>query len=127
VRLRATSFLLAVDGAVLFLLGTLAVVLPQHVLFAFGFTDLPIGVTFIVILWGCSLLSMAIGYWKASDDPVRHLVWAQVGIARGVLECGVGVVYVLRGVVSFRQAGLGVILAGLFAVAYLLFYPRADS
>jgi len=127
VRLRATSFLLAVDGAVLFLLGTLSVVLPQHVLFAFGFTDLPVGVSFVVVLWGCCLLSMAIGYWKASDDPIRHLVWAQVGIARGALECGVGIVYLFRGTVTFRQAGLGVILAGLFALAYLLFYPRAKS
>lgn len=127
VKLRATSFLLALDAAVLFLLGTLLLVLPAHVLLAFGFVDLPAGVTYIIALWGCGLLSMAIGYWKASADPVRHLVWVQVGIARGALECGVGIIYLLRGIVTFRQAGIGIILAGLFALAYLIFYPRAET
>ena len=127
VKLRATSFLLAVDAAVLFLLGTLFLVLPAHVELAFGFIDLPAGVTYIIALWGCCLLTMAIGYWKASADPVRHLVWVQVGIARGALECGVGIIYLLRGIVTFRQAGLGIILAGLLALAYLIFYPRAET
>jgi hypothetical protein len=124
VKLRVTGLLLALDAAVLFLLGTLLLVIPQHVLVAFGFVDLPIGVTYIIAFWGCCLLTMAIGYWKASADPVRHLVWVQVGIARGALEFGVGIVYLLRGIVTFRQAGLGIILAGLFALAYLVFYPR---
>ena len=126
-KLRVTGILLALDAAVLFLLGTLLLVLPRHVLFAFGFADLPIGVTYIVALFGCALLTMALGYWKASADPVRHLVWAQVGIARGALECAVGIVYLLRGIVSFRQAGVGIILAGLFAAAYLIYYPRSET
>jgi hypothetical protein len=125
VKLRVTGILLALDAAVLFLLGTLLLVIPRHVTFAFGFIDLPIGVTYIVALWGCVLLTMAIGYWKASADPARHLVWVQVGIARGALECAVGIVYLLRGIVTFRQAGVGIILAGLFAAAYLIYYPRS--
>ncbi len=127
VKLRVTGLLLALDAAVLFLLGTLLLVLPQYLLLAFGFADLPIGVTYIIALWGCALLTMAIGYWKASADPVRHLVWAQVGIARGALEFGLGLIYLVRGIVTFRQAGLGIILAGLFALAYLIFYPRAET
>jgi hypothetical protein len=127
VKLRVTGILLALDAAVLFILGTLFLVLPQHVLFAFGFADLPVGVTYIIAFWGCALLTMAIGYWKASADPGRHLVWVQVGIARGALEFAVGIVYLLRGIVSFRQAGLGIILAGLFALVYLLFYPRTQT
>jgi hypothetical protein len=50
-----------------------------------------------------------------------------VGIARGALQAGVGIIYLLRGIVTFRQAGLGIILAGLFALAYLIFYPRAET
>lgn len=126
-KLRVTGILLALDAAVLFLLGTLLLVIPRHVLFAFGFVDLPIGVTYIIALWGCALLTMALGYWKASADPARHLVWAQVGIARGALECAVGIVYLLRGIVTFPQAGVGIILAGLFAAAYLIYYPRSET
>ena len=127
VKLRVTSILLALDAAVLFLLGTLLLVLPQHVQLAFGFVDLPIGVSYIIALWGCALLTMAIGYWKAAADPVRHLVWVQVGIARGALEFGIGIIYLFRGVTTFRQAGIGIILAGLFALAYYIFYPRTET
>jgi hypothetical protein len=127
VKLRVTGILLALDAAVLFLLGTLLLVIPRHVLFAFGFRDLPIGVTYIIALWGSALLTMALGYWKASADPARHLVWAQVGIARGALEFAVGIVYLLRGIVTFPQAGVGIILAGLFAAAYLIYYPRSET
>lgn len=126
-NLRPISILLALDAAVLFLLGMLLLVLPRHVELAFGFADLPFGVTYIVALLGCVLLTMALGYWKASADPVRHLVWVQVGIARGALECGMGIVYLLRGIITFRQAGVGIILAGLFALAYLICYPRAQT
>jgi hypothetical protein len=126
VKLRVTRLLIALDAAVLFLLGALFLVLPQHVELAFGFADLPLGVTYIVALWGCVLLTMAIGYWQASADPVRHLVWVRVGIARGVLEFGVGIVYLARGIVTFRQAGAGIIVAGIFALAYLIFYPRSE-
>ena len=127
VKLRVTGILLALDAAVLFLLGALLLVLPRHVEVAFGFIDLPLGVTYIVALLGCVLLTMALGYWKASADPVRHLVWVQVGIARGALECGMGLIYLARGIMSFRQAGVGIILSGLFALAYLMFYPRSEN
>jgi hypothetical protein len=125
VNLRPVRILLALDAAVLFLLGSLLLVLPRYVEVAFGFIDLPLGVTYIVALLGCVLLTMALGYWKASADPVRHLVWVQVGIARGALECGMGLIYLARGIISFRQAGVGIILSGLFALAYLIFYPRS--
>ena len=124
--MRGLRILLALDSAVLFLLGALLLVLPQHIELAFGFTDLPAGVTYIIALWGCVLLTMAIGYWKASADPARHVVWVQVGIARGALECGVGIIYLVRGIVTFRQAGVGTIIAGLIAIAYLVLYLRSN-
>jgi hypothetical protein len=125
--MRPLRILLALDSALLFLLGTLFLVLPEQVELAFGFAGLPAGVTYLLALWGCALLAMAIGYWKASADPVRNFVWIQVGIVRGALECGVGIIYLVRGVVTFRQAGLGTIAAGLFAIAYLVLYPRPEK
>jgi hypothetical protein len=67
---------------------------------------------------------MAIGYFVAASNPIRHAVWIQIGIARGVIECLLGLVYVARGVVTFSQAGLGIIVAALIAVAYIALYPR---
>jgi hypothetical protein len=67
---------------------------------------------------------MAIGYMMAAANPIRHRVWIQVGIARGALECLLGVLYLVRGTVTFQQAGLGIILAALVSIAYLALYPR---
>jgi len=116
--------LLALDAAVLFLLGALLILSPRRVEFAFQFKDLPDGVSYIIGLWGCVLVTLAIGYAVAATDPVRHVVWVQVGIARGALECVLGTIYLARGVVTWPQAGFGIIVASLITVAYLVLYPR---
>ena len=119
--------LLLLDAAVLFLLGGLFIVLPRQVELAFQFRDLPQGVSYILGLWGSVLVTMSLGYAVAARDPIRHVAWIQVGIARGALECVVGAVYLALGLVTFQQAGFGVAVAGLITVAYIVLYPRASS
>ena len=116
--------LLVLDAVVLFLLGALLILAPRRVEFAFQFKDLPEGVTYIIGLWGCVLVTMAIGYAVAATDPIRHVVWVQVGIARGTLECVLGVLYLAWGVVTWQQAGFGIVVAALITLAYIVFYPR---
>ena len=67
-----------------------------------------------------------VGTMAAAQDPLRHVVWIQVGIARGAAECLLGLVCLLRGTVTFPQAGFGIIVAGLVAIAYVVLYPRAE-
>ena len=119
--------LLLLDAAVLLALGGLLIIVPQQVELVFGFRDLPAGVSYIVGLWGCALATMAIGYAAASRDPVRHVAWVQVGIARGALECIVGAFYLARGIVTFQQAGFGIGIAAFITVAYIVLYPREPS
>lgn len=125
--MRSLRFLLVLDSAVLFLLGVLFIFLPQQVLLAFHFRDLPVGVSYLIGLWGCVFATLAIGYFFAAVDPVRNIVWIQVGIARGALECLLGVIYVARGIVTFQQAGFGIIVAALITVAYIVLYPRQTT
>lgn len=117
--------LLVLDAVVLFLLGTVLLLAPQRVEAAFHFHDLPTAVRYFTGMWGCVCLTMALGYAVAATNPVRHLIWVQVGIARGILECLVGAVYLWQGIVTFPQAGLGVVVAGAVALAYVLLYPCA--
>jgi hypothetical protein len=117
--------LLLLDAAVLLLLGLLLIFMPKQVETAFGFKDLPAGVGYILGLWGCVLATMGVGYVVAATDPQRHVVWVQIGIARGALECVLGVVWLARGIVTFQQAGFGIVLAALITLAYLVCYPRA--
>ena len=122
--MRMLRFLLVLDSAVLFLLGVSFIFLPQQVLLAFHFHDLPVGVNYLIGLWGCVFATLAMGYFFAAMDPIRNVVWVQVGIARGALECLLGVFYMARGIVTFPQAGFGIIVAALITAAYIIWYPR---
>jgi hypothetical protein len=123
-KLSLLRILLRLDAAVLFLLGALLIFAPEQVERFFQFNELPSAVSYLIGLWGCALATLGIGYFKASAHPLRHVVWVQVGIARGALECLLGLFYLARGIVTFQQAGMGIIVAGLMMLAYFALYPR---
>jgi hypothetical protein len=123
-KLSLLRNLLLLDAAVLFLLGALLVFAPQRVESVFGFKDLPQGVSYIIGLWGCALATAGVGYVVASTDPLRHVIWIQVAIARGALECILGLIYIAKETVTLGQAGFGIALAGLISIAYIVLYPR---
>jgi len=123
-KLRLLRLLMLADAAILFVLGALFIGAPGKVELAFKFHDLPDAVGYLIGLWGCVFATLSIGYAVAASNPLKHRVWVQVGIARGALECLLGLVYLARGVVTFQQAGFGIIVAGLMALAYGLLYPR---
>lgn len=124
-KLTLLRYLLIVDAAVLLLLGALLIFAPRHIEMAFHFTDLPIAVSYLIGLWGCVFATLGIGYLLAATNPVRHVAWIQVGIARGGLECLLGLVYLARGVVTWQQAAFGIITAALLSVSYIALYPRS--
>ena len=123
-KLTLLRNLLLLDAVVLFLLGALLIFLPKQVELAFHFKDLPDGVSYIIGLWGCALATMGLGYIVAATNPIRHVVWVQVGIARGAVELVLGLVCLARGTATFQQAGFGIIVAGLISLGYILLYPR---
>lgn len=125
-KLTLLRYLLVLDAALLLLLGAALVFVPRQVELAFGFKDLPPGVSYILGLWGCLFVTVAVGYVVAATDPLRHAIWVQVGIARGALEFLLGLIYLQRGVVTWQQAGFGLIAAGVITVAYIILYPRAS-
>jgi hypothetical protein len=117
------NFLL-LDAVVLFLLGALLIFMPEQVERAFHFKDLPAGVSYIIGLWGCALVSLGFGYVVAAGNPIRHVVWIQTGILRGAAECVLGAVFLARGIVTFQQVGLGIVVAALISIGYVFLYPR---
>jgi hypothetical protein len=126
-KLSLLRNLLMLDAAILFLLGACLIFAPQQVETAFHFSSLPPAVSYLIGLWGCVLATLGVGYLIAATDPLRHLAWVQVGVARGALECVLGLVYWARGTVTFQQAGFGIIAAALMMIAYLALYPRGGA
>jgi hypothetical protein len=123
-KLSLLRSLLMLDAAILFLLGALLIFAPNLLENAFGFSSLPPAVNYLIGLWGCLFATTGIGYVIAATNPLRHLVWVQIGVARGAIECAVGLFYATHGIVTFRQASFGIFAAALISVAYLVLYPR---
>ena len=123
-KLTLLRYLLMLDAAILFLLGALLILMPRQIELAFQFHDLPPAVSYLIGLWGCVFVTLGFGYVVAATQPLRHLVWVQVGIARGVLECVLGVIYLARDIVTWQQAAFGIIAAAAIAIAYAALYPR---
>lgn len=123
-KLSLLRSLFLVDAAVLALTGAFLVFGPERIENVFGFRDLPPAVSYLIGMWGCCLATLALGYVVAATNPVKHRIWADVGIARGALECVLGMVYLAQGIVTFHQAGLGIVIAALMSTAYLILYPR---
>lgn len=126
-RMDLLHLLLRLDAIVLFMLGLVLILAPRQIEQVFHFKDLPPAVSYLIGLWGCVFATLSIGYWVAANNPLRHVVWVQVGIARGALECILGAVYLARGIVTWPQAGFGVIVAAFITAAYLLLYPKSGQ
>jgi hypothetical protein len=125
--LKALKVVLIADGVVLCVLGAALFALPRTMWMAFGFEGLPDMVNYVLGMWGALLATMGVGYFIASQDPARSHGWVWVGIARGILEGGVSAFYIATHVVTFKQGGLGLVLAVWFALAYIVFYPRRSA
>ena len=125
--MRGLRVFLILDAAILFWVGVAFIFAPGPVARAFGFFNLPAGGNYILAMWGCVFATMAGGYAIAATNPIRHLIWIQVGIARGILEVLVGLSFILRGLVTWNQAAFGVFAAGALALAYIILYPRPVS
>jgi hypothetical protein len=126
-RVRALRVLLMADGTVLLLLGALLMLFPKRVEAAFHFANLPDGVSYLIGMWGCALVSLGVGYAVAAGDPARHVVWVKIGIVRALLETIFGGWAVRSGVVTWQQAGFGIIMAIFIAVAYIVLYPKNED
>jgi hypothetical protein len=126
-RTRALRMLMTMDATVLFLLGVAFICCPQAIAAAFHFKYLPLAVNFLIGLWGCALATLGVGYFVAAVDPARHRLWVCIGIARGAAEAIFGLCALLRGIVTWQQSGLTILLAAFMAIAYLVLYPRANS
>lgn len=126
-RMQLLQLLLGLDAAVLCLLGASLILAPKQVELVFKFKDLPAGVSYVIGMWGCVLVTMAIGYAVAAANPIRHVIWVQVGIARGAFECVLGAIYLARGVVTWQQVGFGIIVAAVITIAYIVLYPYGQN
>lgn len=119
--------LLLVDAALLALIGGALIGAPAEVAKVLHMQALDAQTRYIVGILGCVYLSMAPGYLNASLFPYTATPWVQIGIARGLLECALGVYFIARGYLAFQQVSLGLVVGGAVALAYIVLYPRTPE
>lgn len=124
VRFPALRALLFADAVTLVLLGLILLFRPHQIAHALEFRNLPASADYLLGILGGVFFTTGLGYLAAMRDPLRHLIWIQIGIARGALEVLLGLVYLQQGAVTWRQAGPGLIAATIIVVGYLVFYPH---
>ena len=73
----------------------------------------------------CGISFIAPGVWLvvAGRDPLRHITWVKFAVLWSILAVVAGLYSIVQGVVNFNQAGTGIILDAVFAVAFLVLYP----
>ncbi|HWB59163.1 MAG TPA: hypothetical protein VG733_06715 [Chthoniobacteraceae bacterium] len=125
-RLLLLRIFFILDAVLLLLIGGSLVLFPGRVEQVFHFQNLPLGVDYLIGLWGCVMATLGLGYALAAREPARNAAWVQIGIARGALECAFGAVCLGRGIVGWQQAGFGIVTAGLVALVYILLYPMKE-
>jgi hypothetical protein len=77
---------------------------------------------FLASLGGC-FIAVSVFVIAAARDPLQHISWVKFAILFSVLGLVIELYSVIRGYVDFSQAGMGIILYAIFAVAFLVFYP----
>ena len=126
-RTRALRMLMMMDATVLMLLGLAFICCPAQIEKAFQFENVPRALNFLIGLWGCALLTLGGGYAFAAINPHRHRLWVGIGIARGALEAIFGFWCYAREMVTWKQSGLGILLAAFMSLAYAILYPRQTA
>jgi hypothetical protein len=119
--------LMVFDASVLMILGLAMIAIPGRMLDIFRFPGLPNDAHYIIAMWGCVLITLGIGYVLAAVDPLKNIIWVQVGIARGALEALVGLAYVATKVVTWSQVGFGIFIGAFVGLSYWALYPPSTQ
>jgi hypothetical protein len=96
---------------------------PGQLCTMFGFMQPPAYVPYFLTLLGIGYLLAGIFIIIAVRDPLKHIMWVQLAIVWSLLDALAALIFIIRGNVNFSQAGMVIIMDGVFTVAFLLFYP----
>ena len=128
--LKALKVTMIVRGVVGILFGLAFIFIPKALGEMFGYATEggPEYILSFLASLGVFMISVAIFLIAAARDPLRHIYWVKLAILIAILMVVAELYSVIQGYIDFSQAGMGIILNAVFAVAFLVFYPwRAGS
>ena len=121
--IRGLQAALIIYGALSILLGLMLTIAPNQAAIMFGFREIADYTKYFMALCGISFIAPGVWLVVAGRDPLRHITWVKFAVLWSILAIVAGLYSIVQGVVTFSQAGTGIILDAVFAVAFLVLYP----
>ena len=116
--------MLIVWAAIGILLGLGMIFAPEQLGAMQGYEKGPAYVPYFLAMLGISYIVPSVFIIIAAvRDPLRHIMWVQLAISVAILMVAVDVYSIMRGFVTFNQAGMGIIIDAVFFVALMALYP----
>ena len=121
--IQALKVTMIVWGIIGILFGLAFIFVPYELGGMLGYEKGPDYVPYFLASLGGCFIAVSVFLIAAARDPLRHIYWVKFAILWSILGVVIGLYSIIRGYVDFGQAGMGIILDAVFAVAFLIFYP----
>ena len=118
--LKVTMIVYAVIGI---LFGLAYIFVPRQLAAMFGHDALPVLAAALAAALGASFVSACIFLIIAAQDPLKHILWVKYAIVFAILLLAALLYSLILGYLDLSQAGTGLIIHAVFAIALLVFYP----
>ena len=118
--LRVTMIVYAVIGI---LFGLAYILIPHQLADMFGYEEGPAHVAAFAVALGISFVAACYFIIIAARDPIKHILWVKYAIVFAILMFTAELYSFIKGYLTLGQAGMGIIMHAVFAVALLIFYP----
>jgi hypothetical protein len=122
--IKALKVTMTIWGATALVFGLMYIVNPVYLAGLVGFGQIADYVRWIMASSGAVLVAVGVWVMVAARDPVRHINWVRFEITKTLLFFAVTAGSMVQGYVSFSQVGWLLIMFAVFAVAFLVLYPR---
>jgi hypothetical protein len=121
--IRGLKVAMIIWAAIAILIGLAYIFIPRQLGEMGGFEKAPVWVEYILALLGVCYIAAGSFIIVAARDPLKHIMWVQFAIAVAILNVVVEASSMSRGLVTFSQEGMPLIINAVFAVALLALYP----
>jgi hypothetical protein len=125
--IRALKVMMIIWSAVVIVLGLAYIFFPVQLGEMGDFEKAPVWVEYILALVGICYIAAGAFVIMASRDPLKHIMWVQFVIVLAILEVIVVASSIGRGLVTFNQEGIALIINAVFAVIFLALYPYGKA
>jgi len=121
--IKALKVVMIVFGVVEILLGLMLVAMPEQTASPAGAGAGSGFLLYYIVSLGVCLIVPSIFIIIAAQDPLKHINWVKFAIVFCLLGSLAGLYAVIRGYVTFGEAGMQIIMDAVFGVVFLALYP----